>query len=75
MQAIFVKFMQFFAFFNLRFYSWKTEGGEGVMAKLEVLLEANKRKRGRGSGAVSPLGKQKELEVFPDGPLVLGRFV
>ena len=24
---------------------------------------------GRGSGDVSPKGKQKELEVFPDGPL------
>ena len=43
-------------------------GGEGVLAKPVVLLEANKGGGGRGSGAVSPLGKQKELEVFPDGP-------
>ena len=60
-------------FFNVRFYLWKTEGGEGVLAKPEVLLEANKG-RGGESGAVSPLGKQKELEVFPDGPLALFRY-
>ena len=33
------------------------------MAKHEVLLEANTE-----GGAVSPLRKQKELEVFPDDP-------
>ena len=45
----------------------ENRGGKGVLAKPVVLLEANKGDEG-GSGAVSPLGKQKELEVFPDGP-------
>ena len=30
---------------------------------------------GRGSGYVSPKGKQKELEVFPYGPLLIGLFL
>ena len=36
----------------------------------EVLLEKNKG-GGSGSGDVFLKRKQKELEVFPDGPLVL----
>ena len=47
----------------------KMRGGGGGSRKPEVLLEENE--GGRGSGVVSPKGKQKELEVFADVPLPL----
>ena len=43
------------------------KGGEGVLENLRFYLR--KTKGGRGSGAVFPKRKQKELEVFPYGPL------
>ena len=39
-------------------------GGQGVIGNLKKTKGG-----GRGSGDVSPKGKRKELEVFPDGPL------
>ena len=48
----------------------KARGGGGGSRKPEVLLEENK-EGGRGSGVVSPKGKQKELEVFTYGPLLV----
>ena len=46
----------------------KTKRGEGVFGNLRFYLRKTKG-GGRESGDVSPKGKQKELEVFPYGPL------
>ena len=54
---------------NLRNNLRKTKRGEGVFGNLRFYLRKTKG-GGRGSGAVSPKGKQKELEVFPYGPLI-----
>ena len=47
--------------------------GGGANWKPEILLEENK-EGGRRSGDVSPKGKRKELEAFPDGPLFVVSF-
>ena len=46
----------------------KTKGGEGVFGNLRFYLRKIKG-GGRRSGDVSPKGKQKELDIFPYGPL------
>ena len=53
---------------NLRNNLRKTEGGKVIIGNLRLYLRKTRR-GGRGSGDVSPMGKQKEVEVFPDGPL------
>ena len=52
---------------NLRNNLWRRplREGDGSNLKPEFLHEENK----GGSGDVSPRGKQKELDIFPDDPL------